>query len=112
MPVPDALIRLVRMTFRPHEVDTFLALFDDSSVRIRAFEGCLHLELWRDEDQSNVFTTYSLWRDRESLEHYRRSELFRTTWEKARTIFAAEPEAWSFTRIRQSGDADGVGSQP
>jgi quinol monooxygenase YgiN len=99
--VPDALIRLVRMTIQVDDVETFLILFDQSSAKIRAFDGCLHLELWQDANQSNVFTTYSHWTDREALDAYRRSELFVATWTEVKALFAARPEAHSFTRIRR-----------
>jgi len=99
--LPDVLIRLVRMTIRVDGVATFLSLFDQSSAKIRAFDGCLHLELWQDSNQSNVFTTYSHWTDREALDAYRQSELFVATWTDVKALFAARPEAHSFTRLRQ-----------
>lgn len=99
------LIRIVRMTFRPNAVDEFLALFDASSPRIRQFDGCRHLELWQDASQANVCTTYSLWTGEEALERYRRSDLFRSTWEAAKALFAAPPEASSHTRIRLADSA-------
>ena len=107
-PDPDLpmLIRIVRMTFRPDAVDEFLALFDASSPRIRRFDGCRHLELWQDADRPTVCTTYSLWTDEEALEAYRRSDLFVTTWQAAKALFDAAPEASSHTRIRQIDSAE------
>lgn len=95
------LIRIVRMTFQPQSVDEFLLLFDDSSNLIRAFEGCHHLELWQDADQPYVFTTYSLWTDARALDAYRESDLFKSTWKRAKTLFAEPPEAHSQLRIRE-----------
>lgn len=94
------LIRIVRMTFRPDAVIDFLALFDASSPQIRQFAGCHHLELWQDSAQPNVCTTYSLWAGEDALETYRRSDLFRSTWLDAKALFAAPPEASSYSRIR------------
>ena len=41
------LHRYVKMTFRPEEVDTFLSVFEESKQKIRAFPGCLSLQLIR-----------------------------------------------------------------
>ncbi|GMQ80863.1 MAG: putative quinol monooxygenase [Rhodothermia bacterium] len=91
------VVRIVRMSFHERNVTSFLSLFHEFSDRIRAVSGCNHLELWQDMDRPNVMTTYSLWDSVEALEAYRESELFRTTWEKARVFFDASPVASSHT---------------
>jgi quinol monooxygenase YgiN len=96
------LIRVVRMTFRPAEVDTFLNLFRTSRPLIRAFPGCQHLELWQDADDPAVFCTYSHWEGEAALEAYRQSDLFRDTWAQARQLFAVRAQAFS---VRQALDA-------
>ncbi len=83
------------MTFDPERVDDFLAIFQESAPRIRAFPGCVHLELWRELPDSNILFTYSHWEGPEALEAYRQSDLFRTTWAKTKVLFAGKPEAWS-----------------
>lgn len=99
------LIRIVRMTFHPDELDTFLTYFDASSPKIRAREGCEHLELWRDERHPNICTTYSHWTDDAALQAYRESDLFRATWAKVKPLFAARPVAHSY---RVARGADGI----
>ncbi len=89
------LIRIVRMTFRPDELDTFMAIFSRSHAKIRAFPGCQHLDLLRDLDNPNVRMTYSLWESPDALEAYRQSELFRTTWAATKALFAEKPTAFS-----------------
>lgn len=103
MPIPTCdtvLIRLVRMTFHPDRLDAFLSLFDEVAPHIRAFPGCLHLELWQDARYPGVVQTYSHWRDAAALKAYRESTLFEATWARTRTLFAAPPRAWSMVRIR------------
>ena len=97
------LIRIVRMTFAPDSVDAFLNQFDESAPRIRAFPGCQHLELWRDQDTPAAFSTHSHWEDEEALEQYRNSDLFQSTWATVKPLFAARPEAHSYSVIRSSG---------
>lgn len=94
------LIRLVRMTFRPEAVDTFLSIFDDSSPRIRAFPGCHHLELWQDASYPNIFTTMSMWENEAALERYRASDFFKGTWSRTKPHFAAKPTALSYHLAR------------
>lgn len=96
------LIRIVRMTFAPEAVDTFLERFDEAAPQIRAFAGCHHLELWRDADAPSTFTTHSHWDSEEALEQYRHSDLFRSTWAAVKPLFAARAEAHSYTVARPS----------
>ncbi len=93
------LIRIVRMTFRPDGVEAFLNIFHRSKDKIRAFEGCLHLELLRDLDNPAIFTTYSHWTGPEALEAYRQSALFQTTWAATKVLFADKPLAFSSNRL-------------
>ena len=88
--------RIVKMTFRPDAVDTFLQdVFEHSKSRIRAFPGCRHMELLRHTVQPNVLFTLSYWEAPEALERYRQSELFQSTWDKTKVLFAEKAEAWS-----------------
>jgi quinol monooxygenase YgiN len=94
------LIRIVRMTFTPDAVDTFLAQFDASAPKIRAFPGCHHLELWRDVDDPHVCTTHSHWENEAALDRYRNSDLFKSTWATVKPLFADRPTAQSYTVSR------------
>ena len=88
--------RIVKMTFRPEAVQTFVDdVFEPSKSRIRAFPGCRHMELLQFIQEPNILFTLSYWDGEEDLEAYRRSELFRTTWEKTKALFADRAEAWS-----------------
>jgi (4S)-4-hydroxy-5-phosphonooxypentane-2,3-dione isomerase len=91
----DMIKRVVKMTFEPHLVSEFLAVFEDSKNFIRAFQGCEYLELWQDANQPNVLFTFSHWRSETDLEQYRKSELFYSTWAKTKPLFAAKAEAWT-----------------
>ena len=89
------LIRFVRMTFQEDRLTDFLAIFEASKAQIRAFPGCHHLELLRDLDQPNVRMTHSRWESPDTLEAYRQSDLFRTTWAATKVLFADKPLAFS-----------------
>lgn len=89
------IIRIVRMTFQENRIKDFLAVFNESKNQIRNFEGCLHLELWNQTDEPNVFFTYSHWEEESDLENYRRSDLFNSVWSKTKILFANKPQAWS-----------------
>jgi len=88
--------RIVKMTFREEAVDTFLRdVFEQSKDRIRAFPGCLHMELLQHAAQPNMLFTLSIWENEADLEAYRQSDLFKATWEKTKALFAEKAEAWS-----------------
>ncbi len=90
--------RVVNMSFHEENVEEFLSIFNSSKERIRAVEGCLHLELWKDIDNPNKFSTYSKWQNTESLNKYRSSEFFKATWAKTKVLFDAKPIATSFSQ--------------
>jgi (4S)-4-hydroxy-5-phosphonooxypentane-2,3-dione isomerase len=88
--------RIVKMTFRPDAVETFVnEVFESSKDSIRAFDGCMYMELLRSTDQPHVLFTLSIWASEAALDQYRHSELFRGTWVKTKALFEAPAEAWS-----------------
>jgi quinol monooxygenase YgiN len=91
-----SLIRIVKMTFHEEQVETFLHIFEERKERIASFPGCAHLELLR---EGNIFFTYSQWDDAASLEKYRHSELFQSTWSLVKKLFSDRPEAWSVRKV-------------
>jgi len=98
--LPQPLIRIVRMTFRPDVTGVFLDIFDHTSPKIRAFPGCTHLELWQDTASDCIFTSYSHWKDTNALETYRQSLFFRETWQKVKPLFASPPVVYSYYLYR------------
>ncbi|HRH67716.1 MAG TPA: antibiotic biosynthesis monooxygenase [Bacteroidia bacterium] len=92
------IVRIVQMTFDPLKIGEFLEIFNDVCDRIRAFPGCLHLELWHASHPNNIFMTYSIWDSEESLDHYRFSELFKKTWAGTKVLFSAPPVALSLEK--------------
>ena len=89
------LTRIVKLTFAPENIPTFEALFETVKDKIAGFEGCLHLNLYQDKNNPQIFFTYSLWEGENDLEKYRHSELFKATWAKTKVLFSDKPEAWS-----------------
>jgi len=83
------------MTFHPEKTENFLQLFEEKKALIRAYEGCQHLELWRNTADSRIFFTYSYWESEAALNHYRYSDLFKNTWAQTKILFVEKPEAWS-----------------
>ncbi|WP_242917028.1 putative quinol monooxygenase [Pontibacter liquoris] len=94
------IVRIVRMTFQEDKTAAFLEIFRNSKDRIRAFEGCHHVELLQDINEPNVYSTYSLWDTEEHLNQYRGSELFGQVWPATKTLFAAPPQAWSLRQTQ------------
>ena len=93
------IVRIVRMTFQPEKLSDFQAIFDRSKHKIRAFPGCMHLELHADPQDEQVRYTYSHWRSQEDLDAYRHSELFGQVWPVTKALFAEKPRAYSLTHM-------------
>ncbi|MFM2249497.1 MAG: hypothetical protein RLZZ358_424 [Bacteroidota bacterium] len=98
-----SLIRVVRMTFRTEEVPAFLKNFEANKILIRNFPGCRHLELWQDENEKNIFVTYSHWESEAALNQYRDSQLFKSVWSFTKTLFSEKPQAWSTKKLQEVG---------
>jgi quinol monooxygenase YgiN len=94
------IARIVKMTFKHHEVDNFLILFNEKKKLIRNFEGCVHLQLLQDELDIRIIYTYSNWLSKAHLEKYRTSELFATTWRETKALFDDKPIAYSLDELQ------------
>jgi heme oxygenase (mycobilin-producing) len=93
------VIRIVRMHFTEAGVEEFLSIFNANKNAIRNFPGCSHLELLKDIEDPCVFSTLSYWDHEESLERYRKSELFSSVWGTVKTLFAERTQAFSLVRF-------------
>jgi len=87
--------RIVKMEFNAEEIETFLANFEAIKSKVRNFPGCKFLELYRDQNNTNVFFTYSRWENESDLENYRNSELFKGVWATTKPMFRSKAQAWS-----------------
>ncbi len=92
------IIRIVKMTFKAEHVSDFLKMFDDKRNAIAGASGCLHLELWRDVKDENIYFTYSHWESEIFLNQYRDSALFALVWPMTKQWFSAKAEAWTVTQ--------------
>ena len=103
------LVRLVQMTFQPERVPDFLALFRRTATQIRAFPGCLDLELVQPDGDAARFATISRWADADALEAYRQSDLFRSTWAATKVWFSDRPVATSYAIVWPQTETPGAG---
>jgi autoinducer 2-degrading protein len=89
------ITRIVKMTFAAEKTADFIKIFEESKHLIRGFEGCRSVKLLRQTDPINTFFTYSCWNSESDLENYRKSETFKTVWNKTKILFSDKPMAWS-----------------
>jgi heme oxygenase (mycobilin-producing) len=87
------------MHFTEAGVDEFLEIFDRSKEAIRAFPGCTHLQLLKDKDDPQCYTTLSYWNSTADLENYRKSELFGSVWGRVKTLFSERSQAFSLEKF-------------
>ena len=93
------IIRIVRMHFKDENVEAFLAIFQKHKDAIRKVKGCTHLELLKDVNHPNVYTTLSHWKRASDLEAYRDSELFKQVWGKVEPLFTTHAQAFSLEKF-------------
>jgi quinol monooxygenase YgiN len=91
------ITRIVKMTFKSEHINDFQQIFHESQNLIKAFDGCIRLELMKDIDDENTFFTISHWESKEYLDSYRSSYLFKNTWSKVKPLFAEKALAWSLS---------------
>ena len=92
-------IRIVKMKFNPEKVNIFLENFNNNKEKIRNFDGCRLLELYRDKNDPSEFFTYSYWESEAHLEVYRNSAFFKKVWAETKILFSDKPKAWSVDRV-------------
>ena len=93
------LIRIVKMSFQEDKVQEFIEDFKNSRNQIMDFDGCELLDLLEVKGKSGVYMTYSYWRDEESLDKYRQSDLFKSVWIPTKEKFSEKAEAWTMERV-------------
>jgi len=91
--------RIVKMSFKPEKIEDFKTIFKTNWQKIKDFEGCSHVELLQDENNPNIFFTYSLWQSENDLNAYRHSDLFEKVWSATKILFNDKPQAWSVREI-------------
>ena len=93
------IVRIVRMHFTASGVGRFLSIFRANEEAIRNFPGCRYLELLKDVDNDLNYTTLSHWKDDDSLEAYRKSDLFASVWPGVKPLFRERPQAFSLASV-------------
>jgi autoinducer 2-degrading protein len=89
------ITRIVKMQFQPEKEDQFLGIIHQNADKIRSFEGCLEMRLFKVKSSAVLYMTISRWENEEFLEKYRNSDLFRSTWSATKALFSGSPEAWT-----------------
>lgn len=95
------IVRLVKLRFRESEIPSFLSNFENIKEDIRNFEGCMMVELLRDERDPCIFFTHSHWQSEVALDGYRNSDFFKGVWATTQLKFDGKPQAWSTTSLEK-----------
>lgn len=92
-------IRIVKLSFHKENIPAFLENFNLMKEKIRNSPGNRFLELYQDQNNPEIFFTYSYWETPEDLENYRNSALFDEVWTFTKKLFNDKPEAWSVNKL-------------
>lgn len=93
------ILRIVKLTFKTEHIVEFKSIFDVNESKIAGFPGCHSVSLLNDQNNPNIFFTYSHWDNEESLEKYRKSDLFNEVWNTIKKFFDDKPQAWSCKKL-------------
>lgn len=93
------------MKVKPEKLAEFRRIYEEACDRVRAFPGCLFLQLLIDTDDQSDLYTISHWRSAGDLEVYRRSPFFRGVWERLRPLFRDKPWAQSTAVLIDSSES-------
>lgn len=93
------IVRIVKMQFKPEEIQNFVEHFESIREKVRFQPGCHKVKLLQDFNNPGVFFTYSHWESEEDLNNYRNTEFFKEVWLATKKMFDAKPEAWSVHEI-------------
>ena len=91
--------RIVKMEFKSEHIKNFINIFVEVQPKIKAFEGCIDVELYQDDNFENILFTMSQWESTIALDEYRNSKLFQSTWPKVKSLFSNKAQAWSLNKI-------------
>jgi len=100
------ITRFVKLTFQEDKIEDFAEIWEESREKIAASEGCHFVEMHRAINPDNICFTHSVWKDEDSLNNYRHSELFQKTWKKTKALFSDKPEAWSLDSYGYEGNLE------
>ena len=89
------ITRIVKLNFHKEYTGEFENIFYNCQPLIEAFEGCKSTTLHCDVNNPEQYFTISYWDSETHLENYRKSELFKNTWDKVKPLFNQKAEAWS-----------------
>jgi quinol monooxygenase YgiN len=89
------ITRFVKLTIQIDKIEKFTSIYNEKNNNVRNFDGCSHLEIFKDIHDKRVFFTLSKWVSEEHLNMYRSSEIFKDIWSNFKPLFAAEAQAWS-----------------
>lgn len=96
----EYIVRVVRLTFSEESIETFNELYLKHKESIASQPGCYSVDLVEDVSNPYVRATISKWRDEESLNRYRDSDLFGVVWPATKALFAKKPEVWTYKARR------------
>jgi autoinducer 2-degrading protein len=89
------VIRVV-VDVKEESTDAFVAHLQEESVAVRALDGCLRYQLFRDPEDDTSFLLYEEWASPEAFEAYQASDLLRESFAVLGPMMAGPPDSQYF----------------
>lgn len=89
------IVRIVKLNFKQAFLPQAQEILEVHGPKVRAREGCTHLQILQDKHDPRTYFTISHWTSEEALNAYRNSEVFREFWPSIKVGFETPAQAWS-----------------
>jgi quinol monooxygenase YgiN len=93
------ITRVVKLSFKPENIQAFQAIFAETKQQIEQFKGCIGVKGFQDSKQPELFFTISQWESEMDLNAYRNSAFFESVWSRTKALFNDKPAAWTISEL-------------
>ena len=92
------IVRIVKLMISKKKTIDFCLFFNTKKSQIEEINSFIKVELFQNNEELNLYFTYSDWEDEELLDNYRNSVFFKNLWSNTKLYFCGKAEAWSVNK--------------
>lgn len=84
----------------------FKQTLKDYQKALKEQKGCMHLDMFSDKKEKDIFYSYTIWDNDTNLKKYRKSALYKELSGKILPLCDKEPKAWTVDEAFEKPDLD------
>ena len=94
------IIIRVKLDIKAEEIKTLLAYMKTEVQKVNAIDGCEIYAFHQNTNGSNKFLLYEEWRDMDSFDAYKNSDVFKQTMATLSPLMASKPDSAYYDSIK------------